>query len=153
MRPRSKSKLTLHWSGVGSLLKNYITFVNRPYEYHDDTCADLAKIWKLPLVEGKTRLNILVLFTPQFHSIGPHHFNPKYTWAYKGMLVGCDPVAVDATGVRILQAMRKHFFKEERPLNPPAKHIFLADKRHHLGTADPDKIELIKIGWKEAVLI
>jgi len=32
-------------------------------------------------------------------------------------------------------------------LNPPAKHIALADTRYHLGTADPKKIELVKLGW------
>jgi hypothetical protein len=144
---------THHWSGVGSLIKNYIMFVRNPEVYHPDSCADLASIWKLPLVEGKTRLNILVLFTPLFHGIGPHHFNPKYTWAYKGLLAGLDPVAVDSTGVRILLAKRKEFFGEERPLNPPPKHIFLADTRHHLGTADPGKIELVKIGWEDDILI
>lgn len=144
---------THHWSGVGSLIKNYIMFVKKPEVYHPDSCADLASIWKLPLVKGKTRLNILVLFTPLFHGIGPHHFNPKYTWAYKGLLVGFDPVAVDATGVRILLRKRRAFFGEVRPLNPPPKHIFLADTRHRLGTADPAKINLIKIGWKDGILI
>ena len=144
---------THHWSGVGTLIKNYLMFVKKPYEYHPDSCADLATLWKLPLVEGKTRLNILVLLTPLFHGVGPHHFSPQYIWAYKGMLVGFDPVAVDSTGVRILRAKRKAFFKEERPLNPPPKHIFLADTRHHLGTADPEKIDLIKLGWKEDILL
>jgi len=144
---------THHWSGVGTVIKNYIMFVKEPHTYHPDTCADLATIWKMPLIRGKTRLNILVLFTPLFHGIGPHHFSPKYTWAYRGLLVGVDPVAVDSTGVRILLAKRNEFFGEVRPLNPPPKHVFLADTRHHLGTADPEKIDLIKIGWKEGILI
>jgi hypothetical protein len=144
---------THHWSGVGTLLKNYVTFLNNIPEYHPDSCADLAAIWKLPHIQGKTRLNVLVMFTPLFHGTGPHHFNPEYVWPYKGLLVGFDPVAVDATGVRILQAKRREYFDEDRPLNPPAKHIFLADTRHHLGTADPAKIELIKLGWEENSLI
>ena len=144
---------THHWSGVGSLLKNYITFVSEPWTYHDDTCADLAKLWQLPVCEGKTRLNVLVVLTPLFHGVGPHHFSPEHVWAYKGLLVGLDPVAVDATGVRILMAKRDVFFKEERPLDPPPKHVFLADTRHHLGTADPGKIDLVKIGWQDDILI
>ncbi len=144
---------THHWSGVGSLIKNYIMFVDRPYEYHDDSCADLASIWKLPVTEGKTRLNVLVMFTPLFHGVGPHHFNPQYIWSYQGIIVGTDPVAVDSVGLRILTAKRKEYFKEDRPLNPPPKHIFLADTRHHLGTADPEKIELIKLGWQDGALI
>jgi hypothetical protein len=62
-------------------------------------------------------------------------------------------VAVDAIGVRILQAKRRQFFGKDRPLQPPAKHIFLADTRHHLGVSDPSRIELIRLGWKEDILI
>jgi hypothetical protein len=141
------------WSGVGSLLKNYITFINNPASLHGDSCADLATLWRLPGVEGKTRLNILVMLNPLFHGVGRHHFSKEYTWEYKGLIVGFDPVAVDSVGIRILQEKRKEHFGEERPLNPPAKHIFLADTRHKLGTADPEKIELIKLGWMEGSLI
>lgn len=144
---------THHWAGVGTLIKNYIMFVDKPWDYHGDSCADLAKIWFLPPVKKKTRLNVLVMFTPLFHGVGPHHFNPQYIWPYNGLIVGLDPVAVDAVGVRILQAKRNQFFKDDRPLNPPPKHIFLADTRHHLGTSDPDKIELIKLGWRKDIFI
>ena len=144
---------THDWSGVGSLLKNYIMFVKNPSDYHNDSCADLAKLWKLPLTEGKTRLNILVMLTPLFHSVGPHNFNPAYIWPYNGLIVGLDPVAVDATGVRIIQAKRHEYFGEEKPINPPPKHIFLADTRHHLGVADPNKIDLVRSGWQEDILI
>ena len=142
-----------HWSGVGSLIKNYITFVRNKPDYHPDSCADLAKLWYLPLTKDKTRLNILVMLTPQFHGKGPHSFHPRYVWNYYGFIVGFDPVAVDATGVRIIQAKRREYFGENRPLNPSPKHVFLADTRHHLGTADPSKINLIKIGYKKDIFI
>ena len=136
-----------HWAGVGSLIKNYIMFIPEPITIHPDSCADLASIWDLPVVKGKTRLNVLVMFTPQFHSFGPHSFNPKYVWKYHGLMLGFDPVAVDATGLRIIEGIRREYFAEERPLNPPAKHIAIADTKYHLGTADPAKIELVKIGY------
>jgi|WetSurSiteA1Bulk_404760.scaffolds.fasta_scaffold02222_2 hypothetical protein len=141
------------WSGVGSLLKNYIMFTPQPSSFHGDSCADLAKLWEFPQVKGKTRLNILVMITPLFHMAGSNHFNKEYTWPYKGLLMGFDPVAVDAVGVQILQAKRKEYFKEDRPLNPPAKHIYLADTRHHLGTADLAMIDLVKTGWQEGLLV
>ena len=144
---------THHWAGVGTLIKNYIQFVPDPPSYHNDSCADLAAIWDKPIVKGKTRLNVLVMLTPQFHSVGPHNFNPKYVWQYKGLLAGFDPVAVDATGLRIIEAKRREFFGEDRPLSPPAKHIQLADTRWLLGTADPRKIDLIKLGYSENSLI
>jgi len=136
-----------HWSGVGSLIKNYIMFIPEPISIHPDSCADLASIWDLPIIKGKTRLNVLVMFTPQFHSFGPHSFNPKYVWKYHGLLMGFDPVAVDATGLRLIESIRREYFGDDRPLNPPAKHIAVADTKYHLGTADPAKIELIKIGY------
>jgi hypothetical protein len=144
---------THHWSGMGSCIKNYIQFVPRPYEWHGDSCADLAKIWFLPEVKGKTRLNILVMLTPLFHGIGPHHFSKQYTWPYCGLILSQDPVAADATGLRILQEKRKDYFGEERPLQPVPHHIFLADTRHHLGVSSPARIELIKLGWQEGILI
>ena len=140
---------THHWAGVGTLIKNYIMFVPDPPNYHGDSCADLAAIWNKPVVKGKTRLNVLVMLTPQFHGVGPHSFSPKYVWKYNGLLVGFDPVAVDSTGLRIIEAKRREFFGEDRPLSPPAKHILLADTRHHLGTADPRNIELIRLGYRE----
>jgi len=142
-----------HWSGVGSLIKNYIMFIPDPLSYHPDSCASLASIWEKPMVKGKTRLNVLVMLTPQFHCVGPHSFNPKYVWKYYGLLLGFDPVSVDANGLRIIEAIRKGYFAEDRPLDPPAKHIAIADTRYHLGTADPAKIELIKIGYDKDIFI
>jgi hypothetical protein len=142
-----------HWAGVGSLIKNYIMFLPEPISIHPDSCADLASVWDLPIVKGKTRLNVLVMFTPQFHSFGPHSFNPKYVWKYYGILMGFDPVAVDATGLRIIEAIRREYFGDDRPLNPPAKHIAIADTKYHLGTADPAKIDLVKIGYDKDLFV
>ncbi len=86
------------------------------------------------------------MFTPQFHSFGPHSFNPKYVWKYYGLILAFDPVAVDATGLRIIEAIRREYFGDDRPLNPPAKHIAVADTKYHLGTADPAK----KSSWSRS---
>lgn len=142
-----------YWAGMGGCIKNYIQFVpNRP-DYHADACADLAAIWYLPPVKDKTRLNILVMLTPLFHNIGPRGFSEQYIWPYKGLIVGQDVVAVDATGLRILKAQRQKHFGEERPFETSAHHIALADTKHKLGTSDPAKIELIKLGWQTDSLI
>ncbi|MGB2957321.1 MAG: twin-arginine translocation signal domain-containing protein [Bacteroidota bacterium] len=142
-----------HWSGVGGLLKNYIMFSPSPPDYHPDSCVDLGALWKLPIVEGKTRLNVLVMLTPQFNCLGPHHFDREYTWPYSGLLVGTDPVALDAVGLRILEAKRRLYFEEDSPMRPPAKHIAAAEKKHGVGIADPAKIDLVKLGWDDGVLI
>lgn len=144
---------THNWSGLGTCIKNLIMFVPRPPEYHGDSCAPLGAVWKLPEIEGKVRLNILVMLTPQFHGVGPHSFSKEYVWPYKGLIVGVDPVAVDATGARIIQAKRDLYFGEPSPISPPAHHIELAGSRYGLGVSDPEAIDLVRLGWKEKALI
>ena len=144
---------THHWSGVGGCLKNPIMFTPRPWDYHENSCADLAKLWEIPALKDKVRLNILIMFTPLFHGVGAHHFNPEYTWKYNGLILSTDPVAVDSTGLAILNARRREFFGEERPIKPPAHNIVFAETKHGLGVSDPSKIDLVKLGWKEGVLI
>jgi hypothetical protein len=130
----------------------FITF-DRPQDYHDDACASLAKLWDLPITKGKTRLNVLVMLNPQFHNIGPHHFDPVYTWPYGGLIVSTDPVAADAVGLRIIQQKRRLVFGEERPLQPTAHHIALADTEYGLGNAAMENIELVRLGWQDDSLI
>ena len=142
-----------HWSGVGSLLKNYIMFSDSPPSWHGDSCANLAGLWDLPIVKGKTRLNILVMLSPLFHSKGPHNYNKAYVWDYKGILVSLDPVAADATGLRIIEAKRIEFFGEYQPLPISPKHIQVAQDKFGLGIADPRRINIVKRGWLEDVLI
>jgi hypothetical protein len=144
---------THHWSGIGGCLKNYIMFVREPWKWHDDSCADLGGLWNLPVVKGKTRLNVLVVLKPLFYGIGPHHYDPQHVWPYKGLLVSRDPVALDALGVKLLSEKRQRFFERPPRGGTSTKHIPLAETRHGVGVADPQKIELVKIGWMEDALI
>jgi len=144
---------THHWSGLGTLLKNYIMFVPSPWAYHGNACESLGSIWNRPEIKGKTRLNVLVMLTPQFHGIGPHHFSKTYVWTYGGLIVSVDPVAADATGARIIQAKRNLFFGEERPISPPPRHIEAADATYGVGNSRPERIELVKLGWDRDLLI
>jgi hypothetical protein len=144
---------THHWSGVGTCLKNYIQFVPSPSAYHDEGCSHLGKIWTFPIVKGKTRLNILSALTPQFYGRGASFFDKRYVWPYKGLIVGTDPVAVDAVGAHLIQVKRIAFFGEDRALDVPPIHIMVADKTYHLGVSDLSRIQLIKLGWTEEVLI
>ncbi len=144
---------THHWSGLGTLLKNYIMFVPSPWAYHGNACESLGSIWNKPEIKGKTRLNVLVMLTPLFHGIGPHHFSKSYVWTYGGLIVSADPVAADATGARIIQAKRNRFFAEDRPISPPPRHIEAADATYGVGNSRPERIELVKIGWDQDMLI
>ncbi len=144
---------THHWAGIGSCLKNYIQFVPNRSSYHPDACAALGSIWALPIVQGKTRLNILSALTPQFYGRGANFFDTRYVWPYKGLIVGTDPVAVDTVGAHLLQVKRTAFFGEDRALDVPPSHIIVADKKYHLGVSDLNRIQLVKLGWMEEALI
>lgn len=144
---------THHWSGIGGCIKNYIMFTSTPWLYHPDACASLASIWSKSMVKGKTRLNLLSLIRTQFYGRGAHFFDPRYVSDYKGLLIGKDPVALDAIGARLLQLQRVAHFGEDRPLDTTPNHIFEADKKYKLGVSDARRIEIVKLGWMEGSLI
>ncbi|UCD25090.1 MAG: hypothetical protein JSW51_03970, partial [Gemmatimonadota bacterium] len=72
---------------------------------------------------------------------------------YGGLVVSTDPVAADAVGLQIIQQKRRLEFGEDRPLQPTAHHIALADTEYGLGNADMSRIELVRLGWEEGSLI
>lgn len=143
---------THHWSGIGSCIKNYIMFAETPSDWHADSCADLGGIWNLPVVKGKTRLNVLLALNPYFYGRGPHSSDPRFQWKYSGVFVSTDPVAVDALGAELLRLKRIAFFGEDKTVTP-TKHIEMAEKRHGLGVADLKRIDLVKLGWKDDILL
>ncbi len=144
---------THYLAGMSGCIKNYIMFGESQPAYHPNNCADLGAAFLLPQVKGKTRLNVLCVLTPQYYGRGPHHFNRRYVWNYKGLIVGRDPVAVDTIGLRLLMAKRRIELGPGQELPPVPKHIQIADTKHGIGTSDPSRIELIKLGWAEDILI
>ena len=147
---------THHWSGIGGCIKNYCMFVpayQLPLLYHTDACSPLASIWNKPIVKGKTRLNILSLIRTQFYNRGAHHFDRRFVAEYKGLLIGNDPVALDAVGARLLQLQRTAHFGEDKPLDNPPTHIFAADEKYKLGVSNLRRIEVVKLGLMENSLI
>jgi hypothetical protein len=144
---------THHWAGIGGCLKNYIMFVSLPFWYHPNACASLGRIWTLPIVKGKTRLNVLVVLRPLFYGRGPHHYSSRYVWDYKGILLSLDPVAVDAIGVQLLSAKRRDYFGEDKPFTKRTHHVTYADLKYNVGVGDPKRIDLVRVGWTEGALI
>lgn len=138
-----------HWAGLGTLIKNYIMFSGMPWAYHGNACARLGAVWQKYELLQKTRLNILVMLTPLFHGIGPHHFSRRYTWPYCGLIVSTDAVSADAIGARIIQAKRNDYFGKDSPISPRPLHIETADVRFGLGNSHPDRITLVKAGWEK----
>ncbi|OGD20066.1 MAG: hypothetical protein A2W03_00105 [Candidatus Aminicenantes bacterium RBG_16_63_16] len=137
-------------TGIAVALKNYINFSSKPSSYHAPS-TNLGEIYLKPEVKGKTRLIIVDVLRPYFGP-GPQ-INPLHRWNYGGIMVGTDPVAIDTTCLKLCQVKRRLFKGEDWPISPPADNITAADKTFNLGTSDPAKIKLVKLGWDKDVLI
>ncbi len=152
--------MKVHWlAGVAVALKNWIgavTKINVPdvgvaYSIHGDSCAECCMVNAIPAVRDKCRLIIVDATRPLFHG-GPQ-VSPKYLWPYNGIIVGTDPVAVDAVCMKILEAKRREFKGADWPISPPPKHVHVAEEKYRLGHAKVENIELVKLGWEEGALI
>lgn len=144
--------LKAHWlTGIGTVIKNYIMYSGAPRNYHYENSAKLGEIWHLPHVKGKTKLIIVDALRPVCDK-GPQ-FDPRYRWPYKALMASKDPVALDAVGLKIIQAKRDQLHGEPWPISPPAICVEAADRVYKLGHSNLENIEIRTIGWKEEILV
>jgi len=137
--------------GIACSIKNYINFTPKPSVYHKGLGARLGEIWTRPHVKGKTRLIVVDALRPYFGP-GPQ-INPVYRWDYGGILVGTDPVAIDTLAIALMRRKRDAFKGEPWPLNPPPRVIPAAETVYHLGTCDPQKIRLVRLGDTDGMIV
>jgi hypothetical protein len=138
-------------TGIAASIKNYINFHPKPDSFHHENSSKLGEIWLRPEVKGKTRLVVLDLLTPYFGT-GPQ-IDPRYRADYRGVLVATDPVAADTVALRLCQLMRDRHRRKPWPVTPPPLFLAAADKEYHLGTADPARIKLVRLGWTDHMLV
>lgn len=133
-----------HWlSGVAFSIKNYAGCHPKPSQYHADSCADLAAMWQIPALKGKTKLVIIDGLRVLYNG-GPQ-VDPRYMWDFGGLILGTDPVAVDTVCLNIIQKKRNETQPPEWIISPPPKHIEVADKKYGLGTSDLSKIKVVNL--------
>ena len=141
-----------HWlTGIGTVIKNYIMFSGRPSRYHDEDSAKLGEIWQIPEVKGKTRLVIVDALHPLCDK-GPQP-DPRYKWAYNGLIAGTDPVAVETVCLKILTEKRQALRGEPWPISPPPICVEAADRVYGLGTSRLENINMAVKGWKDGLLL
>jgi hypothetical protein len=144
--------LKAHWlTGIGTVLKNYITFSGRPASYHGADNVKLGEIWLLPHVKGKTRLIVVDALRPLCDK-GPQP-DPRYMWPYRGLLAGTDPVAVETVCLRIITEKRRALRGEPWPLSPPPLCVEAADRTYGLGTSVWGEITIDRAGWTADALV
>jgi hypothetical protein len=144
--------LKAHWlTGIGTVIKNYILYSGNPSRYHESNSSKLGEIWNLPFVKGKTRLVLVDSLYPLCDK-GPQP-DPRYKWAYNGLIAGTDPVAVEAVCLRIIEEKRRALRGEPWPLSPPPICVEAADKVYGLGTSRMEEIRIEHFGWEEDILV
>jgi len=138
-------------TGIGTVLKNYIMFSGNPSQYHKRDSSKLGEIWNLPHVKGKTRLVLVDSLYPLCDK-GPQP-DPRYQWAYNGLVAGTDPVAVETVCLKIITEKRKAIRGEPWPLSPPPICVETADKIYGLGTSRMEEIKIEHYGWEKELLL
>lgn len=141
-----------HWlTGIGTVIKNYIMYSGRPSAYHQEKSVKLGEIWLIPEVKGKTRLVLVDAIHPLCDK-GPQ-LDPRYKWAYQGLIAGTDPVAVESVCLKILTEKRRALRGEPWPISPPPICVEAADSVYGLGTSKMEKIKIAHFGWEEDLLL
>ncbi len=144
--------LKAHWlTGIGTVLKDYIMFSGSPDSYHKGNSAKLGEIWNLPFVKGKTKLVLVDSLYPLCDK-GPQP-DPRYQWAYNGLVAGTDPIAVETVCLKIITEKRKAIRNEPWPLSPPPICVETADKVYGLGTSKMEEIRIEHYGWEKELLL
>ena len=146
-------------AGVTLALKNMSHgFVNNVNRSHASTTANACGIFipavvDLPIIREKVVLHLLDGVKAAYHG-GPGGKVGKYTWEHKTMYFATDPVALDKTGWRVIDAKRAEVGvpsiallkpdEDSNWLNCQVEHIELAANMG-LGVYDDEKIRLKRI--------
>jgi uncharacterized protein (DUF362 family) len=92
-------------AGLSGAMKNMYGAIYNPNKFHANRCDPfVAELCCHPLVKGKLRLTVCDASRVQVHN-GPA-FYPAYAREYGGLLVSRDPVALDMTGMKIIDSLR-----------------------------------------------
>lgn len=144
--------LKAHWlTGLGTAMKLYIMYSGNPRQYHEQNNSKLGETWTLPFVKGKTKLVLVDALHPLCDK-GPQP-DPRYKWAYNGLIAGTDPVAVDTVCLKIIMKKREEMRGEPWPISPPPLCVEAADRDYDLGTSNMEEIKIEHFGWDEGLLL
>ncbi len=123
-------------------LKNHYGTVDNPNRLHGNACCDpgIAEVNAIPIIRQKQKLVVsdaLLVVTEN----GPR-WDRRFIRPYGGVLVGTDPVAVDAVALSILDELRKADGMD--PIAARVPHLLLAEKLG-LGKSRLEDIDLVTV--------
>lgn len=132
--------------GMTNALKNFFGAIHNPNKYHDRRGDPyIADVNMLSEIRSRVRLIVSDALTAQCEGGPP--FMPQWTWSQNSLLIGFDPVAIDALGWQMIETKRR-----EKGLptlkaagREPTYIATAADERHRLGCADLGKIKIVRV--------
>jgi hypothetical protein len=139
--------LKMH-SGTGASLamKNHFGSINNPSAFHGwdhgEMWKSIAELSNLEPIKSRTRL-VLIDATRPLYDGGPDD-HEDFRWNFGGLILGTDPVAVEATALDILETKRAAVHGSPWPVTDGRKVVDWAQKIG-LGQADPSRIDLVTI--------
>lgn len=131
-------------AGLSLGMKNWYGVVHNPNKLHEEACQPFVPhLSAYPLVREKLRLTVVDATTAQWHA-GPS-YSPAWAVAWQGFLASTDVVAVDATGLRIMEEERRRLRLKPLAAEGREPKYVEAAARLGLGVADAAKIEVATV--------
>lgn len=123
-------------------MKNHYGTIDNPSQMHADNCCNpgIAEVNAIPIIRKKQKLIVSDALLMVIEA-GPR-WDRRFIRPFGGILVGTDPVAVDAVALSLLDEMRRAEGME--PLAPRVAHIGLAE-RLGLGKSRLEDIDLVAV--------
>ena len=134
--------------GMTIALKNHLGTINNPGDMHQPGGwgkgleLNIADVNAHPAIKDKTRLIVVDAIRPLYDG-GPGE-NVRFRWDYNGLIMGTDPVAVDAVGLAILEAKRRTEKMENWKLTPGRNCLTYAQTLG-LGNSQGSNIQVFQI--------
>jgi hypothetical protein len=123
-------------------LKNHYGSIDNPSRMHANACCDpgIAEVNAIPIIKEKQKLVVsdaLLLVIER----GPR-WDPRFIRPYGGVIIGTDPVAVDAVALKILDDKRVEDGMDR--IAPRVPHLALAENLG-LGKSRLEDIDLVEL--------
>uniref|UniRef100_C6DZW1 DUF362 domain-containing protein n=1 Tax=Geobacter sp. (strain M21) TaxID=443144 RepID=C6DZW1_GEOSM len=128
------------YCGVSLGMKNHYGSIADPGEHHKDIMEHIPLINSLPEIRKKTRLVLLDAIFGEY--LWQNGRDQRYVTRVNKILASRDPVAIDATGWRMIEKLRKEHGIP--PVQPQPVYIAKAAALG-LGADDPSRIELVEL--------
>ncbi len=121
------------------------TIMEGPDRFHRNACNPyIADIYAIEAIRSKVRLQVMNSLVGIFDR-GAYPPLPKFQWPHNAILLGVDPVALDAIGAESVDAARAEAAKRPVRRDRRALRYLETAAERRLGQCRPDHIQKVAI--------